>query len=641
MKRLGIITTFIFSVLFMQAQFPGGFPGLQGGLGGLANLGNFGGGGGGQNTNFTAPENWIPDSVPLRITRFQESILDFYSSSPVDTTVHHFEIIPPREKFNDVWLGNNAYAWYPNDFEQRMKYQYQDFYFLNPFLDRFFNHKNFSFFRTNRPYTDLYYASSSKETEQPIVRAIHTQNIDYFTNIGFAYQAYSAKEFVRQSNSSVSSLILWFSKEKQKYRYQINFYLNNVKLLDNGGIIDTGEYNPEYEQYYLTKAKTRIGYMGVNFNPEYIILRKKNFKLTIQNYGEASRHYHSYYDENPIHSPEIYQHIYVDSSFSYDSVSYDLINDELRLKAISKYGNYLFSAGYEGQNFYYFRGYIYKPKSLWYNNLYIKGGLEKFPISHNIHFGLYGQYYLLGRKATNTTVKSQLSYKGKIVESGLQGEYMSLVPSYFIVRYRGNTNRWENNQFDNQNIARLNLWLTIPSVSFKISASLWNISNYITFSNAVPIQYRDSFNVYQLKIQKNLHLKFIHFDNWVNIQYSDQNSIVDLPLVMAQSSIWLDFYLFKRAMHLNTGADIYYTTAYRQYFYNPAIVAFYQTADKYTGNFPIVNLFVNIHVKRMSLFFKFDFVNPVLNSTGFYTTALHYHYPTFYYRFGARWWFKN
>ena len=638
MKKIIYILLFVIFAPGVLAQLPTGFQ--QGGMG---NLGGFGGlGTGGGNTNFTAPENWIPDSVPLRITRFVESDLNVYQNFIEDTNTHHFELLPPKEKFNDAWMGNLAYAWYPSDFEERMMYKYEDFYFLNPFLDRIYLPEKIEFFRTNRPYTDLYYSSSIKDIEQPIVKALHTQNSDYYTNFGLMYESYGSKEFVRQSNSSVNSVKFWFSKEKHKYRYQINIFLNAIKLLDNGGIIDTGIYNASFEQYYLTKAQTKIGMYGMNLNPELIIFQKTDtFKLTLQNFGQVIRHYHSFYDQNPDNRPELYPHIYMDSTYSHDSVSYDQVEDEIRLKLISTWLNAQFAIGYEGQNFYYFRGYIYKPKSLWYNNLYIKGGFENLMLAPNLSLSSLGKYYLAGRRATNTLFRSKLKYERTKMVYSLEGEYRSDVPSYFMVRYHGNTNRWNNTQFVNQNSVHFKALAYNKRGTFRLSASYWILDHYINFNNAVPFQYGDTIHVYQLKFTKLTKLGFVHLDTWFNMQYSDKNNIVNLPLASVQASLWLDFYIFEHAMRLNPGVDAYFTTDFHQYYYHPAIVAFYVNPDQLTGYVPIVNAFINVHVKRMSLFFKFDFVNKTFLPIDYYSTVTHYHYPEFFYRFGARWWFKN
>ena len=641
MKKILYILILSLLATHLWAQFPTGFPGMQGGFGNLGGLGGIGGQSGG-NTNFTAPENWIPDSVPLRITRFVESDLNIYKSEIVDTLAQHFELLPPKEKYNDAWMGNLAYAWYPIDFEERMKYHYEDFYFLNPFLDRLYRPDKNIFFRTNRPFTDLYYASSIKDFEQPIVRAIHTQNADYYTNFGLMYQSYSSKEFVRQSNSSVNSVKFWISREKHVYRYQINLFLNAVKLLDNGGTVDTSSVNETFEQYYLTKAQTKIGMYGLNINPELILWQKTDtLKITVQDFAQVIRHYHSYFDQNPDNQPVLYPNIYMDSTYSHDSVSYDQLENELRLKLLSKWGNAQISVGYEGQNFYYFRGYIYKPKSLWYNNLYIKGGVEDLGIVKNLTFSAFGRYYLAGRRASDALGRAVISYNRPRMIYHIEGEYRSMVPSFFMVRYHGNTNRWNNTQFVNENYLHLKALTYSRKGNFKLSASYWQLNHYINFNNAVPFQYGDTIHVYQVKLLKRTKLKFIHLDTWVNLQYSDHNNIVNLPLASAQASLWFDFYLFKHAMHLNPGVDAYMTTGFNQYYYHPAIVAFYVNPDMVTGNVPIVNAFVNIHVQRMSLFFKFDFINRAFMPIDYYETVTHYHYPEFFYRFGARWWFKN
>ncbi len=626
--------------LFAQgfAQFGGGFGG------GFSGTGGFGGMGGGQAANFHAPENWIPDTVPLRIKKFKADQLGFYLTENFDTTVSHLEQLPPAEHYNDVWLGNLSYAFYPNNFEQRMKYQYPDFYYLNGFMDKIYLPSNNFYFRTNRPYTDLYYASSPKLSEQQIINAIHTQNINYYTNFGLVFNTYTSMEPVSGDNSAVSTLLFWIATEKPKYRYNFVAFINSIKLLENGGIIDTTAYfNPESPQYFLTNGtRTKIGFRGLSFNPEVLVKQfSDSQKVTLQANMLYARHNHSYVDPSPVYHPNYYQHYYIDSAKVFDSVSYDLTQLELNAKYISKKYRATIALGDKFQSFYYFINYIFRPHGIGFQNIYVKSGVEGYPYK-NIYLTLWGKYYLYGRRTNDVKVFFSTNYRKKHINAGFVSNFNLQTPSFFLMTYSGNVAQWYNLLFKKQLWWQNKLYFALPKQKFYVDFQYWLVSNYIHFVDAEPQQENLTANVLMFNLKSNLRLGFIHFDNQITLQYSPQNQIFNLPLAMVYSSLWFKFYMFKHALGVNTGLDTYWNSGFKLYSYSPSVMAFYfSPGSPLTGNFPVSNIFINFKVKRADIFVKFDYIDFLLNKNLYYETAEHYHYPQMFFRYGVRWWFKN
>ena len=598
----------------------------------------------GTQTHLNAPENWIPDTVPLRILRYYRDELGFYSPQKVDTNTYHFELLRPAEHYNDVWLGNLSYAWYPNDFEKRMTYQYQDFYFLNGFLDKIYVPSNNFFFRTNRPYTDLYYTSSPKISEQQIINTIHTQNVNFYTNFGLIFNTYTSLEPVTNDNSAVSTLVFWLATDKPRYRYNFTAFLNSIKLLENGGMIDnTSYFNPESPQYYLTNGvRTKIGFRGLSFSPEYLLKTLSGQrKLSIQGDFLFARHTHSYVDPSPRSHPTYYQHYFIDSTQVFDSVGYDLTKLELNLKYSTQKWHYVVGIGDKLQSFYYFIDYIFRPKGILSSNFYVKSGLAG-KVAKRLNFKLYDEFYLYGRRANDFSVKTDLSYSTARSKAGILVNVENRTPSFFQMVYSGNVAQWYNLLFKKEFLWSNKLYLSVPSIKFYVDFQYWMVKNYIHFVDSRPYQEQVTGHVFNLHLRKDTRLGFIHFDNSLTLQYSPQNQIFNLPLAMVYSSLWFKFFMFKRALGINTGVDVYYNSGFKQYQYSPSVMAFYFSEDaQMVGQFPIANVFINFKVKRADIFIKFDYVDYLLNKNLFYAPAMHYHYPQLFFRYGARWWFKN
>ncbi len=642
MKRFLLLAIFVSFWFSGISQFPtGGFGGNLGNLG--SSFGGFGSGGGGAASNFHAPENWIPDSVPLRITLFKEDKLGFYRKDTIDTTFYHFEILRPEEHFNDVWLGNVTAPYYPNDFDRRMSDQYDDFYFLNAFKDRLYFPSNNYYFRTNRPYTDFYYATSPKLTEQQAINIIHTQNVNYYTNFGLLFNSYTAIEPVTGDNSAVSSLVFWLATEKPRYRYNFVAFINSVRLIENGGIIDTSAYyNPESPQYFLTNGcRTKIGFRGFSFNPEYVLkLTADSAKITAQTYMLYARHTHNFTDPSPSYHYSYYGNYFLDSTKVFDSVSYDLSLLETNLKYIKKNFKAVAATGVELQSFYYFINYIFRQRGNRYTNLYLRAGAELK--RNDTRLDIAAKYYFLGRKRNDVTVNARAMTQMSKFDYGFESNFRYRTPSFFMTIYSGNVDRWYNPAFVNEIVWQNRLFLKSKNKRFQVDLQVWLLDNYINFVNAIPYQYLSPAQVFMVKLQKDSRLWFMHFDNRVTLQYSPQNYIFNLPYVMTFSSFWFDFYLFKKALKVNAGIDVYWNSGFKTYQYRPSIMAFYYyQSSPVTGIYPIANIFVNFKVKRATIFVKFDYFNAYFDPLLYYSTAQHYHYPEFYLRYGVRWWFKN
>jgi len=579
-------------------------------------------------------EDPIPDSIPLKITKFYTNNLTFQDSSGIDTLFHQFELIQGDENFNNAWMGNFTYPIYYTDFEKRLKSKVNDFYFLSNYGFFLKYPKDFNHYRTNRPYTKLYYVTSmTKETEQQSLELLHTQNVDFYTNFGLEYRALLSVEPVRKENSHISYIRAWIAKDKDKYSWMFNIFLDHVKTLHNGGVIDTAGFDPKLPQYYLTKAYSLSSYRGWDFNPQIKLYGNKKNYVKLQLYTTYLKSQRVYVDINP--KASFYGNIYLDSNYTYDSVAYDMINNELRLKSKIKNLKTVYAFGQNLENFYLFRDYIYKQKGFWSNNFYVKGGID-YTVK-NIETQAKATYFFTGRRSGDYSLSANSKISTKWLKAYIDGGMERKVPDYFLIHYYGNHDKWENN-FIPSNIINASAGVSIPKLRTDMKISYYNVDNYLYFEDGKPVQLYDPFSVYRFEIRNSLSLSIFKYKSDLILQQSGETAL-NLPKFILYQSLYADFYLFKKAMRMNLGYDMYWTDQFNMYAYRPSIDAFYVVPGKETGNHPIINLFVNMKVKRVFIFIKMDFVNAP--NLLYYSTVEHYHYPTYFMRFGAQWWFKN
>jgi hypothetical protein len=114
-------------------------------------------------------------------------------------------------------------------------------------------------------------------------------------------------------------------------------------------------------------------------------------------------------------------------------------------------------------------------------------------------------------------------------------------------------------------------------------------------------------------LSKELRAWKFHLATDALFQKSSNTEVLDLPLVTIRSAAYFE-HLFKFSStggRLNTqlGADVTYNTLYHAYSFMPSTGRFYRQDKISTGNYPFVNLFLNLKIKRTTIFIMFDHAN--------------------------------
>jgi hypothetical protein len=123
-------------------------------------------------------------------------------------------------------------------------------------------------------------------------------------------------------------------------------------------------------------------------------------------------------------------------------------------------------------------------------------------------------------------------------------------------------------------------------------------------------------------------------------QKSSNSLVTNIPEIVAAGSFYLDIPLFQKALLLNLGLNVSYTSNFYQYGYSPSLGIIYNDYKTMIGNYPIVDLFMSAKIKTAIIIVRIDHADGYFLQP-FYATTAHYHLQMFSLRFGARWWFRN
>ena len=122
-------------------------------------------------------------------------------------------------------------------------------------------------------------------------------------------------------------------------------------------------------------------------------------------------------------------------------------------------------------------------------------------------------------------------------------------------------------------------------------------------------------------------------------QETFNRDVIHLPQLSAYSAIGYSHKLFK-VLDMHIGAEVYYNSSFYADNYDPSTSRFYLQNEVLTGNYPYINLFGDLKLKRTRFFVKLIHVNTQLMNYNFYSTP-NYPLNQMSFRFGLSWSFYD
>lgn len=170
-----------------------------------------------------------------------------------------------------------------------------------------------------------------------------------------------------------------------------------------------------------------------------------------------------------------------------------------------------------------------------------------------------------------------------------------------------------------------------------LSANMSHMSHNYWYDSTLNIQSGNKdFWMYQVALSLNLQWGWFHIDMQQLIQHSTDKEQLDAPLWASKNSIYADFNLFRRALRMQVGVDIRYYTRFAPDGYDPATGIFFQQ-DVETGDYFWGDAFINLQVKRASIYIKAGHVNALWENHPQYFLLPHYPGTRFGLFWGMTW----
>jgi hypothetical protein len=581
------------------------------------------------------------------ITKYftQNQFESFDSTQSIDNSLYDF-----HKYISKNTLGNTGLPFTDQRFSPFF-YPIGFNYYKNNYAPYLYSPLNLKFYNTRTPFTDLLYVMGTKREQ--LFKMIFSYNVKKNWNISADFlRIRSEGVYLRQNtNHNCLALSTNYKSENNRYWLLVSLAYNSFKNAENGGIADdstfeeSGSLDKKLLDINLSSAKKSVGNASAFLKQILNFGRRSNdtleriipqSRLILTSSMDAN--YFKYVDDNP--ASGYYSNIYYDSITTSDSTFFSTIENELIWKRLDnlKHNGFAdmfgFGIGVKHQFIYVDQ----KESDTTFNNFI--GNAEIYnTYSRNLFWwNLTAKYvaegYNRGDYNSVLALKKQIKDSMNLIILRLESRLQE--PDFIYTYYRSNNFLW-NNEFEKtqKNSAEISFLLRKYDLGVNVGYSAY--SNVLYFDNyAIARQFNKSLSVFSTSVKKDFVLYNWHLNNKITYQKVSDSSVVRLPELILEHSLYYENELLKKALNLQIGVSLFYNSAYYANAYMPATGQFYLQDNKKYGNYPFIDFFVNAQVKAVRIFFKIDHLNSGWSGNKYMLTP-GYPYPDMTFKFGLSW----
>lgn len=585
---------------------------------------------------------------------------------PVDTLQHDFQ------NTNDTGGLTGHYTYLGNLGSPRISHIFFDrkdpeqFFFLDPYDFTVIEPEDVVYTNTKSPFTNLtYYKQGGSSDGEERFKAYFAVNANKRLGFGFNIDyVYGRGKYMNQSTALFNGDIFAYYLG-DKYNMHFSFVNDNLKVAENGGIVD---------DRYVTRPLDMAEGGKVYANDEIPTNLSQVWNHNTGYHAFLTHRYNlGFYRDNPDAKDTINTEIFVPvTSFmhtlkvdinrrqyiSYDETQNrqyfqnnyltDVQRDKTEQLAVKNtFGislregfNKWAKAGLTAFMSHEYRRFTMTdtiartpgqriPTDYVENTISVGGQLIKEQ-GQTLHYNVMGEIALVGEDAGQFQIqgKGDLNFRlfSDTVRLEANAYIKNLNPIFYYRHFHSKHYWWDNNDLSKIMRTRLEGKLSVDRWKTQLKVGVENLKNYTyldntsvkytetssgnevtTYKNDVAVkQYSGNIQVFSAALRQDFKLGIFHLDNEVTYQKSSNQDVLPLPELTLYHNLYIKFGLAKKVLQIEMGADVRYFTQYYAPDYAPAIGQFYlQNKDtRYKlGGYPLVNGYINLHLKRTRIFF--------------------------------------
>ena len=358
---------------------------------------------------------------------------------------------------------------------------------------------------------------------------------------------------------------------------------------------------------------------------------------------------HIFSNDSPTEAIDFWQNNYLTSGASVNPTSYWSLRNTVGVALLEGFNKYA-KAGLSGYVTHEIRRYTQVIDTLPISGLGRPESLTPYPYDQRIapnatenmlwvgaqltkqqgsllRYNATARFGLIGPAAGEVNVKGDISARFKLFGDSVRvtayGLFSNEAAPYLMQNYVSNYFMWQND-FGKTRRFRVGGEIAIPHTSTLVNVGVENVQNHIYFNEeALPVQHGGSVQVLSASLQQNFRVGVLNWNNKVTFQTSSDQSVIALPKLSVYSNLFLRFKVAK-VLHVDFGVDCSYYTKYYAPNYQPATMAFTNQQQVKVGNYPFMNVYANMKLKRARFYIMMSHVNQGLTGKNYFAMP---HYP--------------
>lgn len=292
------------------------------------------------------------------------------------------------------------------------------------------------------------------------------------------------------------------------------------------------------------------------------------------------------------------------------------------------------------------------------HNVSIGGQLSK-TAGKTLHYDVTAETWLVGEDAGQLKIDASADVNfplfGDTVTLMARGFFKRMNPTFYYRNYHARHFWWDNNNLDKILHSRIEGLFHYSKTKTTLRVAVDEIQNYTYMAmgyniaddkrtgNTIDVRQKGgSLSLITLALGQNFKLGPLNWENMITYQKSTDNDVLPVPDLNIYSNLYLRFKI-AHVLKCDFGADARFFTKYYAPDYSPALGQYaVQTGDNKTkvGEYPIVNVYANFHLKQTRFFVMMSHVNAGSGSRDYFLTP-HYPLNQRVFRFGVSWNFYN
>lgn len=293
------------------------------------------------------------------------------------------------------------------------------------------------------------------------------------------------------------------------------------------------------------------------------------------------------------------------------------------------------------------------------HNLSVGGQLSKTE-GKTLHYNVTAETWLLGEDLGQLKIDGAVDLNfplfGDTVTLAAKGFFHRNNPTFYYRHYHSRHFWWDNTSLSKELHSRVEGLFSYRKTNTTLRVAFDEIQNYTYLAmgyniaddhsrkgNTMEVRQKGgAITLLTLSLAQNFKLGPLNWENVITYQKSTDNDVLPAPDLNIYTNLYLRFKI-AQVLKCDFGADGRYFTKYYAPDYSPALGQYaVQTGDNrvQTGNYPLVNIYANFHLKHTRFFVMMSHVNAGSGNRQYFLTP-HYPLNQRVFRFGLSWNFFN